>query len=445
MLKPRAMEMLLVLCCAALFLIGCRSDNESFCPAPSLELDPETIPNGDNDSLVTVSVDNPSPNNGREVLSELYADSGSFDDPNALETRYTCAHDVTGEVEICVDVAYGPPLGPAPGIASEAIGAAVEYLRAPTAYFFRPEDCLETACSTVVCPSEKNACPVIDELSVDPEIIADGETATVRVVAEDSDENPAPLVTMLSATAGTFGDRFASETTYSCNPEVGGTIEICVEATDGDESCDAKHCITVECPGPPPDNVCPVIRDLRADPSVIPPTQTQSVVVVDAFDPDADNPLPLVTILSASAGTFDDPNAPATTFNCGAPGPAEICVKATDGDKDCNKERCITVQCPSTVPDNFCPKLYVLNAIPSDLRDTGKSWTEIQVRAEDDDLQPLPLITTLYALRGFFDDVHAKNTIYQCERAGLNEVCVDASDGACVKTLCIDVICPPLP
>jgi hypothetical protein len=158
--NARAMNPVLMLGCCVALLVGCRGE-ETFCPAPTVEVDPEVIPVGDNDTTVTVSIENPNPDNGREVLTELYADSGTFDDPSALETTYTCAHDVTGEVEICADVAYGPPIGPGPGSASEVVAAAVEYLRAPHAYFVRPEDCLETACATVVCPAEKNQCPVI--------------------------------------------------------------------------------------------------------------------------------------------------------------------------------------------------------------------------------------------------------------------------------------------
>ncbi|MBW1762719.1 MAG: hypothetical protein JRE45_12835 [Deltaproteobacteria bacterium] len=38
-----------------------------------------------------------------------------------------------------------------------------------------------------------------------------------------------------------------------------------------------------------------------------------------------------------------------------------------------------------------------------------------------------------------------QNAIYICDRPGPVELCVDASDGACVKTLCTDVTCPPDP
>jgi hypothetical protein len=55
------------------------------------------------------------------------------------------------------------------------------------------------------------------------------------------------------------------------------------------------------------------------------------------------------------------------------------------------------------------------------------------------------MVTTLSALRGTFDDTHAANTVYHCERAGQAEICVDATDGACVKTSCMDVsVCRPL-
>ena len=438
----RAMNAALLLACSALFLTGCHHSDSS-CPAATLQVEPQTIPSGRNDTLVSVTVSNPMPENGREVRTELYADSGTFLDPFAAQTTYTCAYDISGEVEICVDVKYGPPPGtPASASASEAIGADVQYVRAPTAYFTSHEDCSETRCTTVVCPADKNACPVISDLTVQPKVIPEGQTAAVVVAAEDPDANPAPLVTTLSATAGTFAARQARETTYMCDPEVGGTIEICVKAADGDDNCDVSRCVTVECPGPPPNNICPVIRELTATPTVIPLDDHQSLVQVDAFDPDAVNPEPLVTTLSASAGTFDDPHAPATTFNCGAPGQAEICVKASDGEKRCDQERCITVQCPSTIPENLCPKLYVLNAIPSNLIPEGQSSTEIQVRAQDGDAQPLPLVTTLSAIRGTFDNTHAANTVYHCERAGQIEVCADASDGACVKTLCMDVFCP---
>lgn len=196
-------------------------------------------------------------------------------------------------------------------------------------------------------------------------------------------------------------------------------------------------------------NACPVIADLTATPSVIPMNQTQSTVEVDAFDPDAVNPDPLVTTLSASTGTFQDRHASTTLYTCGAPGSAEICVQATDGDRDCDAEQCITVECPNDIPVNFCPELFIINAIPSTIR-PGQTSTNIQTRAQDGD-GPLPLLLTLSALRGSFENtdniqegngVVAQDATYVCGRSGLIEICVDASDGACVKTLCTDVTCP---
>jgi hypothetical protein len=92
-------------------------------------------------------------------------------------------------------------------------------------------------------------------------------------------------------------------------------------------------------------------------------------------------------------------------------------------------------------PDNLCPKLFVLNAIPSNIQ-FPNTTTEVQVRAEDDHDGPLPLVTTFHALSGSFEDVHAPDTVYTCGDPGLIEICADASDGACVKTDCIDVRCP---
>jgi hypothetical protein len=168
--------------------------------------------------------------------------------------------------------------------------------------------------------------------------------------------------------------------------------------------------------------------------------ESQSLVEVDAFDAEA-GPEPLRTRLSATTGTFEDPEASATVYTCGAPGPAEITARATDGDPSCNVEQTITIQCPTDIPVNLCPNLFTVNAIPSHIP-PGQDSTDVQTRAEDPDDGPLPLVTTFYALYGTFDDPQAEDTVYRCGRSGLNEICVDASDGACVKTACTDVTCP---
>lgn len=94
-------------------------------------------------------------------------------------------------------------------------------------------------------------------------------------------------------------------------------------------------------------------------------------------------------------------------------------------------------------PDNLCPKLFTVNTIPSNIQ-FPNSTTDVEVRAEDDDEGPLPLVTTLRALSGSFEDAHASDTVYTCGDPGLIEICADASDGACVKTLCTDVRCPEI-
>jgi hypothetical protein len=60
------------------------------------------------------------------------------------------------------------------------------------------------------------------------------------------------------------------------------------------------------------------------------------------------------------------------------------------------------------------------------------------------------LTLTLSSLRGSFDNtdniqepqnVVAQDATYICDRPGDVEFCVDATDGACVKTLCTNVTC----
>ena len=62
-----------------------------------------------------------------------------------------------------------------------------------------------------------------------------------------------------------------------------------------------------------------------------------------------------------------------------------------------------------------------------------------------------PLTLTLSALWGSFENtenvpgagqVVQQDATYNCDRPGEVELCVDATDGACTKTLCTIVTCP---
>ena len=101
--------------------------------------------------------------------------------------------------------------------------------------------------------------------------------------------------------------------------------------------------------------------------------------------------------------------------------------------------------------ENSCPKLFVINAFPRQIP-LGETTTRVETRGQDTDGLPLPLVLTLNALWGSFENadniqepnnVVAQNATYICDRLGEVEVCVDATDGACVKTLCDLVTCPP--
>jgi len=410
-----------------LLVMGCR-DSASLCPEASVTADPTEIPPGTSNTNVVVRVNNPSPENGVEVITEVTAASGAIAEPFARQTTFACAHDVSGPVELCVNAIYTEGAG---GDGSEVANV----------------ECNETRCTTIICPDEKNTCPVVSSLTVEPTVVPEGGTATIRVVADDADGIPEPLLTTLSARYGTIQTLNASESTYTCDPDVGGPIEVCVVASDGDSACDVKRCTTVRCPGEPPENTCPVIRDFTANPTAIPAGDTDTLIVVDASDPDGDR---VFTRLNGETGVFEDREASETTFTCGDSGPVELCVDVTDGNPECEETRCITVQCPSTIAPNLCPQLFVLNAVPSVIP-PGQTTTSVQTRGQDNDGLPQPLVLTLDALWGSFENtenipretnVVAQDATYICDRPGFVELCVVATDGACTKTLCRSVACP---
>ena len=110
----------------------------------------------------------------------------------------------------------------------------------------------------------------------------------------------------------------------------------------------------------------------------------------------------------------------------------------------------MTLQCPSEIPPNVCPQLFVINSIPRVIPE-GQSSTLVETRGQDTDGLPLPLALTLSALWGSLENtdniqeplnVVAQNATYICDRPGPVEVCVDATDGACTKTLCDYIVCP---
>jgi hypothetical protein len=490
-----------------LLLTGCPLATPQ-CPEATVTFDPPVIPPGVSETTVIVDVTDPRPELGLEVITELSSVGGAIADPFARETTFACAFDASGPVEVCATATYvggdgdagvpdgGVPEGgmPEAGVStvpqSEGpnIGASYQYLGKPHIVLSSPVQCSETRCTTINCPEDKNECPEVSSLTVEPMDAREGGTATIRVVADDPDKNPEALVTTITAANGTVTDPNANETTYTCDPAVGGFIEICVVASDGDSSCDAQRCTTVQCPGVPLENTCPVIEDFTATPMAIPENESTTAVRVDVADPD-EFPQPLIIELSSPTGVFDDRFATETTFTCGKLGPVELRVDVSDGDEACDKTRSITVQCPSTIPDNFCLDLFNINFIGSTIRPgendrfkvcsdatdgfalcnqdadcpggtcnepcPGERCAGVQTRARDVDHQPLPVTLTLRAPWGSFENTETlqcqgqgcdapyfQNAIYICDRPGEVEICVDATDGACQKTQCDEVECP---
>jgi hypothetical protein len=431
-----------------LVLVGCRAE-ASLCPQATVTANPQEIPEGLSVTDLLVEVTNPSPDNELEVVTRLSSISGVIADQFALATTFTCAHDVSGPVEICVNAAYTDPDGVLNGSEAPGVAAAYEYIRQPHVRLYSPLDCSETQCLVVTCPDAKNVCPVVSSLTAEPTDVPEGGTATIEVVAEDPDNNPEALQTTITVRYGTVADPNASTTTYTCDPDVGGAIEICVVASDGDSTCDDELCTFVRCPGEPLENACPIIADFSADPNPVETGDETTTVVVEAIDPDG-FPEPLETELTSDSGVFGDPNASETTFRCGQPGPVEIFVEATDGDPECNKTRSLVVQCPADVQPNICPMLFVINGIPR-IIPTGETSTPVETRGQDTDGLPDPLTLTLHALWGTFENtgniqepnnVVAQNATYVCSQPGEIEICVDATDGKCTKTLCDTLVCP---
>jgi len=128
-------------------------------------------------------------------------------------------------------------------------------------------------------------------------------------------------------------------------------------------------------------NFCPQLVWLSAVPSVVDPSATPtSSVEVFAFDDDgtcgdncdpqscdfSTNPpvctpgpdlgLETTFFTKTGVGSFDDPNAASTNFNCDPlfPGPVEVCVRAADGDDECDRIRCSTVTCPDLCMNVDC-------------------------------------------------------------------------------------------
>ena len=161
--------------------------------------DPAEIPSGRSETDVFVEVSNPTPENGLEVITELAAVSGVITDPFALATTYACVHDEAGEVEICVNVTYAGGDGGSDGGVPEAgvsllpqsedpnVRASYQYIGKPHVRLSNPLECSETRCTTVICPEEKNECPVVSSLTVEPMppmVVPEGGTATIVVVTK---------------------------------------------------------------------------------------------------------------------------------------------------------------------------------------------------------------------------------------------------------------------
>lgn len=90
---------------------------------------------------------------------------------------------------------------------------------------------------------QDNVCPVINSLSVVPQTIAVGQTATVEVLANDPEGGT--LSYQWTSLAGTFADAALATTTYQCTQAILHNIDVTV--SDGDTFCDQSRLLEVNC------------------------------------------------------------------------------------------------------------------------------------------------------------------------------------------------------
>ncbi|MGB9341425.1 MAG: hypothetical protein WCB63_19450, partial [Polyangiales bacterium] len=156
---------------------GCRGPGEKCAQGTVTFASPE-IPAGISQTELFVDVSNPFPDNGLDVVTELTSISGSIADPFARETTFSCAQDVSGPAEVCVHTSYVDESA-VDGALSEVpnVEAQLEYIRPSHITLPDPLECSTTECSVVICPEEKNECPEVSSLTVEPAALAEAQSA----------------------------------------------------------------------------------------------------------------------------------------------------------------------------------------------------------------------------------------------------------------------------
>lgn len=205
------------------------------------------------------------------------------------------------------------------------------------------------------CRSGDASCPGLLILDADPQTLPPGEYRThitVRLEGLDPDDERT-LVTMLSAPSGRFGDVYALDTTYACDPEAPTPVEICVDAqllyADDSRSppdveqvgssseylqephieerteCTSTTCIDVGCPL----EYCPQFEHIIVSPLT---TSLHNKIDVETLLFDDGTNTTKVNV-SSDCGTVADPTqtgSSETTVTCENVGYCSITVRVTD-------------------------------------------------------------------------------------------------------------------
>jgi len=145
-----------------------------------------------------------------ELVTTLYAESGSFEDIHAWETLYSCSEFGVEAIELCVTASDGD------------------------------EGCDQEKCGMLNC----NACPFLYSFSLIPLTVPPGGDWEIQVRAEDKDNYPGPFVSTLTASSGSIDDLHAFDTFFKCDRS--GIVDVCVEVDD--QLCVKSVCDRIRCP-----------------------------------------------------------------------------------------------------------------------------------------------------------------------------------------------------
>ncbi len=215
----------------------------------------------------------------------------------------------------------------------------------------------------------ENHAPVIENIYVSSQLLASGENATIRVTANDPDEDE--LFYEYKASGGSIIG--VGSVVNWIAPQLDGKYTIQITVTDGElDSATEKIIMTVEGAG---ENKPPVINSILATPLVINTGGTVRIAV-DASDPEGGK---LVYVYTTTGGEITG-SGPEVTLS--APDIAEsvivtVTVQDSGGLSDTDY---IVIE---VYQQNYPPQILAVNANPRDIKSDGTVEVLFTVKVDD--------------------------------------------------------------